>query len=145
MADNTPQLERENVMLTPEMARQLNNDENTQVMTYEYDTPEKLLSMSEVLQVLEETRRRYTDLRAQNRDWDDPKLRHHLATHNAEIGVFSRTHPTIFQKATDRDAPSVMFERLQQMIRIRAQQERGRMDEQETAHAVEAVLRQPLK
>ena len=101
--------------------------------------------MSEVLEILEETRRDYADLRGQHQAWDDTKLRHHLVTHNDQIGLFSRTHPTIFKKATDRDTPSVTFERLQQMIRIRAQQERGRIDEQETAHAVEAVLRQPLK
>ena len=37
------------------------------------------------------------------------------------------------------------LERLQQMMHIRAQQERGQINEQETAQAVETVLKNPLK
>ena len=142
---DTSHLKRENVMLTHEMAQKLNNDPTTQVMEYEYDTPEQKLSMSDVVKALDDTRREYTELKQEHRDWDIAQLRRHLVDHHPQIGVFSRTHPTIFQKATDPDTPPVMFDRLQQMIHIRAQQERGRMNEQETAHAVEAVLKLPLQ
>lgn len=136
---------REHVMLTPDMVRKLNEDEHTQVLEYEYDTPEKLLSMQDVARVLEEVRRAHAALRAQEPGLTDAELRTRLVDGCADVAVFSRTHPTIFAKVTDRTTPAVMLERLQQMMRIRAQQERGHINETETAAAVDAVLRQKLQ
>ena len=138
-------IQRENVMLTPEMARKLNEEEHTQVLTYEYDTPEKLLSMHDVSQVLDTVRTDYTDLRRAHPKLTDEELRARLVAARPDAAVFSRTHPTIFVKVTDRAAPPVLLERLRQMMHIRAQQERGQLNEQETAQAVETVLKNPLK
>ena len=79
---DTSHLKRENVMLTHEMAQKLNNDPTTQVMEYEYDTPEQKLSMSDVVKALDDTRREYTELKQEHRDWDIAQLRRHLVDHH---------------------------------------------------------------
>ena len=89
---------REHVMLTPDMVRKLNEDEHTQVLEYEYDTPEKLLSMQDVARVLEQVRRAHAALRAQEPGLTDAELRTRLVDGCADVAVFSRTHPTIFVK-----------------------------------------------
>ena len=138
-------IKRENVMLTPEMAQKLNEEEHTQVLTYEYDKPEKLLSMTDVSHILHTVRQAHADLRQAHPSLTDEELRARLVAAHPDAAVFSRTHPTIFVKMTDRATPPVMLERLQQMMHIRAQQERGQLNEQETAQAVETVLKNPLR
>ena len=138
-------IKRENVMLTPEMAQKLNEEEHTQVLTYEYDTPEKMLSMDDVSQVMHTVRQAHADLRQAHPSLTDEELRTRLVATHPDVAVFSRTHPTIFVKLTDRATPPVLLERLRQMMQIRAQQERGQLNEQETAQAVETVLKNPLK
>ena len=138
-------IKRENVMLTPEMAQKLNEEEHTQVLTYEYDKPEKLFSMTDVSQIMHTVRQAHADLRQAHPSLTDEELRARLVAAHPDVAVFSRTHPTIFVKLTDRATPPVMLERLQQMMHIRAQQERGQINEQETAQAVETVLKNPLK
>ena len=132
-------------MLTPEMAQKLNEEDHTQVLTYEYDTPEKLLSMREVERALHQTQQAYAEQRADHPMINDEQLRTKIIDAHPDVAVFSRTHPTIFIKVTDRNTPAVMLERLRQMMHIRAQQERGQLNEYDTARAVETVLQERLK
>ena len=143
--DSLPELTGEQVKLTPEMARKLNEDEFTTVLDYKYDTPEKLLSMEEVTRILQETRAAYSQARAAHPDKGDAQIREDLIASHKDVAVFSRTHPTIFIKATSRDITPVLFERLHEMIQIRAQQERGALSNAQTACAVETALKKPLK
>ena len=143
--DPLPKLDGEHVKLTPQMAQKLNEDEFTSVLDFKYDTPERLLSMEEVTRILQETRQAYTKARAEQPDKDDQKIRDDLIASHKDVAVFSRTHPTIFVKTTSRDITPVLFERLYEMIQIRAQQERGVLNNVQTAHAVEATLQKSLK
>lgn len=143
--DPLPKLEGEHVKLTPEMAKKLNEDEFTTILDYKYNKPEKLLSMEEVTRILRETRAAFTAARAAQPDAEDASIREKLVAEHPDVAVFSRTHPTIFVKATSRDITPVLFDRLHEMIQIRAQQERGALSNAQTARAVETALKKPLQ
>ena len=126
-------------MLTPEQARQLNQDSHTTVLEYEYDTPERILPMGEVLELLQQT----LDLAQQLRDESDVSpdaVRKTLIGQYPNLQLFASTHPTIFTKATDPSTPESTLAMLRQMITIRAQQECGELTETGAAHALEQTL-----
>lgn len=133
-------LEGETTMLTPDQARRLDQDEHTTVLEYEYDTPARILPMGEVLQLLQQT----LDLAQQLRDESDAApdaVRTALTAEHENIRLFATTHPTIFAKATDPHTPASVVAKLRQMITIRARQERGELDDANTAMALEQTLK----
>lgn len=132
-------LEGETTLLTPEQAQRLNQDEHTTVLEYEYDTPERILPMTEVLELLQYTQEQAQHLRDKS-DLAPPAVRATLTAEHDGIRLFSTTHPTIFAKATDPSTPPAVLAKLQQMIAIRARQERGELSDIDTAAALEKTL-----
>ena len=47
-------LEGETTLLTPAQAQRLNQEDHTMVLEYEYDTPERVLQMGEVHELLQQ-------------------------------------------------------------------------------------------
>lgn len=132
-------LEGETTLLTPDQARRLDQDEYTTVLEYEYDTPERILPMGEVLQLLQQTQ----ELAQQMRDESEASpeaVRAALTAQHDNLRLFATTHPTIFAKATDPQTPADVLAKLRQMITIRARQERGELSEVDTAAALEKTL-----
>ena len=132
-------LERETTLLTREQAHRLNQDDHTTVLEYEYDTPERILPMTEVLELLAHTQEQARQLRDKS-DLELPAVRDKLIQQHEGIRLFSTTHPTIFAKATDPTTPAAVLAKVRQMITIRARQERGELSEIDTAAALEKTL-----
>ena len=132
-------LDGETTLLTPDQAKRLDQDEHTTVLEYEYDTPERILPMGEVLQLLQQS----LELAQQLRDESEASpeaVRTTLTAEHDNLRLFATTHPTIFAKATDPQTPPAVLAKLRQMITIRARQERGELDDVNTAAALEQTL-----
>ena len=132
-------LEGETTLLTPAQAQRLNQEDHTMVLEYEYDTPERVLQMGEVHELLQLALEKAQHLRDQS-EMDEAAVRRTLIEQHDGMRLFSTTHPTIFAKATDARTPPAVLAKLRQMIAIRAQQERGELNELDTAAALERTL-----
>ena len=128
-------LDGETVMLTAAQVRELDQDDRTSVLEYDYDTVERVLPMHEVQGALQQCRDDFARARAAHPDWTDEKIRDTL-----RASPLAATHPTIFDKATDRTTPPHVFETLTALMAIRQRQERGLADDNATALAVEAAI-----
>lgn len=128
-------LDGEAVMLTPAQVRELDQDDRTTVLEYEYDDVERVLPMNEVQAALQQCRDDFARARTAHPEWTDEQIRETL-----RASPLAKTHPTIFDKATDRTTPPHVFETLAALIAIRQRQERGLADDNATALAVEAAI-----
>ena len=129
-------LDGETVMLTSEQVRELDKDDQTTVLDYEYDTVERVLPMHEVQGALQQCCDDFARARAAHPDWTDEQIRETL-----RASPLAATHPTIFAKATDRTTPPQVFATLTALMAIRQRQERGLADDNMTALAVEAAIK----
>lgn len=140
--DENTKLQGQQTLLTPEQVSRLQEEEGNVFMEYTYDKVDRVLEMDEVEEALRHVMQRYQQERQRTGE-SDAKIRDLLLT-DEKIEAFSRSHPTIFRKMTDRSTPPRVVETLCGMMGLRQRQEQGQLGEAEAAGALEMYLKNQI-
>ena len=138
-ADQDVRLQGENVMLDEDAIQKLEKDDANMVLRYEYDEVERVLPMAEVEGLI-----RNIVEREERRTHKAEDFRKILEA-DKKFTSFARTHPTIYQKVTDRHTSTQEIETLCGLMSIRAKQERGELSDAQVAGGLEHYLRGRLQ